>query len=418
MRIAAASLLLLLSQPLAAQVNWPQFRGPHGNGHVDSESLPLEWGESKNICWKMEIHDRGWSSPVIWKNQVWLTTATRDGKKMYAVCVDRESGKLIHDFQVFEVASPQRIATENSYATPTSVIDENHVYVHYGTYGTACFERQSGRKIWERRDLNCDHELGAGPASSPMLVDNLFVVNVDGRDFQYVIALDRKTGETVWKTDRSVDFSQVPVNQRKAYGMPALFQVGDQPQLVSNGGKGLYAYAPRTGKEIWRVRHHGFSQAPRPVYGHGLVFTTVDRDNPELWAIRADGKGDVTESHVAWKEKRAMPRRCSPLLIGDQIYLVSRNGVISCLEAQSGKTIWRERVPGSYSASPIYACNLIYLFNDDNITTIIRPGKTLDVVATNRLNRASVMASPAVSGKSLFIRTESHLYRIENRPSP
>lgn len=402
-----------------AQTNWPEFRGPLGNGHTTSTNLPLTWDAAgKNILWKTEIHDKGWSSPVIWEEQIWLTTATRDGKKMYAICVDKKSGKLIHDRLVFEVANPQPISIENSYATPTSVIEQGRVYLHYGTYGTACLDTKTGEKIWERRDLNCDHENGAGPASSPMLLDDLFIVNVDGRDNQYVIALNKKTGKTAWKTDRSADFDKVPVNQRKAYSMPTLFSFDGSKQLVSNGGKAIYSYDPKSGKELWRIRHHGFSQAPRPVFGHGLVFATVDRDNPELWAMRPGGNGDVTETHVVWKEKKAMPRRCSPLLVDGLLYLVSRNGVISCMVPKTGELVWRERVPGSYSASPIYASNRIYLFNDDGLTLVIRPGRKLDIISKNALEKDALRASPAISDNALFIRTENFLYRIETKAQP
>lgn len=398
-----------------AQQNWPEFRGPDRDGYAETTALPLTWDEKKNVVWKTSIHDRGWSSPVVWGNQVWVTTATNDGKRLFAVCVDQNTGKIIHDIKVFDVESPQKIATDNTYATPTPVVDRNHVYVHYGTYGTACIERVSGKQVWVRRDLNCDHEAGAGPASSPMLINNLFIVNVDGRDFQYVIALDTSNGKTVWKTNRSVDYSDVPVNQRKAYSMPFPYRLGNQQYLVSNGGKGLICYEPKTGKEIWRIQHHGFSHAPRPVVGHGLVFTTVDRDNPELWAVRAEGKGDVSDSNVVWKEKRAMPRRCSPLLVGDQLYLVARTGVITCLNAKTGTQIWRDRLPGSYSASPIYTKNRIYLFNEDAVSVILEPGDRLKIIATNRLPKENLMASPAVSGNALFIRTESHLYKIANQ---
>ena len=232
-RVWTAILLLAsFAVPLAGQENWPQFRGPDANGYATTQKLPVEWSESKNVAWKTPIHDRGWSSPVIWGNQIWLTTATRDGKKLYAVCVNKDSGKIVYDFLVFTVDKPQQIANENSYATPTSLVDETRVYFHYGTYGTACYDKSSGKKIWERRDLKCDHESGAGPASSPMLVGDLFVVNVDGRDVQYVIALNKRTGKTEWKTPRSIDYTDIPVNQRKAYSMPILMPRGEAYRKV------------------------------------------------------------------------------------------------------------------------------------------------------------------------------------------
>ena len=414
MRILLFCLLVCcLSHSLEAQEHWPQFRGPNGDGHIQTTNLPLNWNEEENVVWKTRIHDKGWSSPVIWGNQIWLTTATLDGHKMFAICIDKKTGDILHDIPIFEIEKPQKISSENSYATPTSVIDQDRVYLHYGTYGTACLDTKSGKILWTRRDLKCDHETGAGPASSPMLVGDLFVVNVDGRDFQYVIALNKLTGKTVRKTPRSVDYSDVPVNQRKAYGMPIVISTGEQTQLISNGGKGLFSYDPVTGKELWQVQHHGFSQAPRPVYGHGLVFATVDRDNPELWAIRPNGSGDVTDSHVAWIEKKMMPRRCSPLLIGDLLYLVNHTGVMTCLEAKTGKLVWKERIPGSYSASPVFTQNRIYLFNDDGVCVVIKPGRKLEILATNPLTKDNLRSTPAVSENSLFIRTEKHLYRIE-----
>ncbi len=407
-------LTVCASSSLLANDNWQQFRGPAENGHARVKDLPLKWNEKENIVWKIEIHDRGWSSPVIWNNQIWITTATDDGHKLFAVCVDRETGKIIHDIHVFDVDRPQRIAAENTYASPTPVIEEGRVYVHYGTYGTACLDIETGSLIWTRRDLNCDHEEGAGPNSSPFLVGNLFIVNVDGRDFQYVIALDKTTGKNVWKTNRSVDYSKVPIHQRKAYTMPILIPRGSGKQLVSPGGRAIYSYDPATGEELWRIRHRGWSIAPRPVYGLGLVFVMMDHDHPELWAVQPDGTGDVADSHVKWKEKRGIPSRSSPLLINDLLFFVNRLGIVSCLEAKTGKLVWKKRIKGKYSASPIYANDRIYFFNENAVSTVIRPARKFEILAVNTLTKEQLMASPAATGQSLFIRTEKHLYRIED----
>ena len=210
------TLALMANSVAFAEEQWWQFRGPQGNGHTLSEDLPLKWNEETNVVWKVPIHDRGWSSPVVWDNQVWLTTATRKGSELYALCVRKDTGKLLHDLKLFEVKDAMAITSANTYATPTPVIEEGRVYLHYGTYGTACLDPETGKVLWERRDLNCDHEKGAGPASSPTLVGDYFVVHVDGRDHQYVIALNKKDGTTAWKTDRSLDYSEVPVHHRKA----------------------------------------------------------------------------------------------------------------------------------------------------------------------------------------------------------
>ena len=403
----AASCLII-----EANEQWSQFRGHYGNGIIKSTSAPINWSENTNIDWKTPIHDRGWSSPVIWNDQIWMTTATKDGNKMYAICVNKLSGKIEHDIHVFDVKSPQAITNENTYASPTPVVEEGRVYVHFGTYGTACISTKDGQILWKRRDLNCDHEIGAGPASSPFIYNNFLIFNVDGRDVQYVIALNKETGETAWKTNRSVDFSDVQVNQRKAYGTPFIIPRGNTNQMVSIGAKGVYSYDPENGKELWKAEHRGWSIAPRPVYGEGLVFTMIDRDRPEMWAINPNGSGDITETHIQWKETKRMPPRASPIIIKGLLFVVDRNGYISCIEAKTGKSIWQKRMKGRFSASPILANNLIYFFNEDTVCTIIKPTRELEIVAENKLSDDKLMATPAFDENSIYIRTEKKLTRI------
>tara|TARA_B000000441_G_C21739501_1_gene352530 strand:+ start:47 stop:1297 length:1251 start_codon:yes stop_codon:yes gene_type:complete len=397
---------------IEANEHWSQFRGHYGNGIIKSTSAPINWSENTNIDWKTPIHDRGWSSPVIWNDQIWMTTATKDGNKMYAICVNKLSGKIEHDIHVFDVKSPQAITNENTYASPTPVVEEGRVYVHFGTYGTACISTKDGQILWKRRDLNCDHEIGAGPASSPFIYNNFLIFNVDGRDVQYVIALNKETGETAWKTNRSVDFSDVQVNQRKAYGTPFIIPRGNTNQMVSIGAKGVYSYDPENGKELWKAEHRGWSIAPRPVYGEGLVFTMIDRDRPEMWAINPNGSGDITETHIEWKETKRMPPRASPIIIKGLLFVVDRNGYISCIEAKTGKSIWQKRMKGRFSASPILANNLIYFFNEDTVCTIIKPTRELEIVAENKLSEDKLMATPAFDENSIYIRTEKKLTRI------
>ena len=397
---------------IEANEQWSQFRGHYGNGIIKSTSAPINWSENTNIDWKTPIHDRGWSSPVIWNDQIWMTTATKDGNKMYAICVNKLSGKIEHDIHVFDVKSPQAITNENTYASPTPVVEEGRVYVHFGTYGTACISTKDGQILWKRRDLNCDHEIGAGPASSPFIYNNFLIFNVDGRDVQYVIALNKETGETAWKTNRSVDFSDVQVNQRKAYGTPFIIPRGNTNQMVSIGAKGVYSYDPENGKELWKAEHRGWSIAPRPVYGEGLVFTMIDRDRPEMWAINPNGSGDITETHIEWKETKRMPPRASPIIIKGLLFVVDRNGYISCIEAKTGKSIWQKRMKGRFSASPILANNLIYFFNEDTVCTIIKPTRELEIVAENKLSEDKLMATPAFDENSIYIRTEKKLTRI------
>lgn len=407
------SITLALCPVIEANEQWSQFRGHYGNGIIKSTSAPINWSDNTNIDWKTPIHDRGWSSPVIWNDQIWMTTATKEGNKMYAICVNKLSGKIEHDIHVFDVKSPQAITNENTYASPTPVVEEGRVYVHFGTYGTACISTKDGQILWKRRDLNCDHEIGAGPASSPFIYNNFLIFNVDGRDVQYVIALNKETGQTAWKTNRSVDFSDVQINQRKAYGTPFIIPRGNSNQMVSIGAKGVYSYDPENGKELWKAEHRGWSIAPRPVYGEGLVFTMIDRDRPEMWAIKPNGSGDITETHIEWKETKRMPPRASPIIIKGLLFVVDRNGYISCIEAKTGKSIWQKRMKGRFSASPILANNLIYFFNEDTVCTIIKPTRELVIVAENKLSSDKLMATPAFDENSIYIRTENNLYRIK-----
>jgi len=408
-------LVFVLSLPAvlaSASDNWPQFRGPGADGRSDATGLPSTWSETENVAWKVPIHDRGWSSPVVFGRQVWVTTATEDGKQMYAVCLDRDSGKTVHDVKVFDVQQPEHISTINSYASPTPVIEAGRVYVHYGTYGTACLDTQSGRILWTRRDLNCDHH--EGPGSSPILCGDLLIVNVDGRDVQYVIALDKATGKTAWKTNRSIDYSPYNRNERKAFTTPIVIQSGGRQQLVSVGAKGAMAYDPLTGEELWKVRYNGWSAAPRPLFGHGLVFLVTDYERPELWAVRPGGRGDLAAGNVVWKIVKGVAAQPSPVLAGDLLYMVNDAGIAVAIEPATGQIVWRERLGGNYSASPIYADGRLWFFNQQAATTVIEPGRTCKILSVNRLD-GQLMASPAVAGKAFFLRTRTHLYRIEDR---
>lgn len=404
--------MTLLCSEHAAGESWWQFLGPRGTSQADSSGLPLKWNETEGVAWKTAIHGRGWSSPVIHEDQIWITTSTADGRELFAVCVDRKTGSIIHDRKIFDVGKPQKISNANTYATPTPVIEDGRVYLHFGTYGTACLDTKTAETIWSRRDLKCDHEINAGPASSPTIVGDNLVFHVDGRDVQYIIALAKTDGKTVWKTPRSYDYSEVPVNQRKAYSMPGIVATGAETQLVSSAAQGVYSY-DRKGREIWRVRHKGWSVFPRPVAGHGLVYVIVDRDYPELWAIGHDGTGDVTKTHIAWKYTRGMPARCTPMLIGDLLYLVNHEGIMTCLEAKTGTLLWKQRLEGKYSATPIHVDGHLYLFNEDASCTIIRPGRQFRTVAVNALSLQKLMATPAVDANAFIIRTAGFLYRIQ-----
>ena len=409
----AIAILAALAGSASGGENWPQFRGPAGNGHCDAARLPLKWSESENVTWKTPIHDRGWSSPVIWGDQVWMTTATKDGKKLYAVCADKRTGKIMHDLKVFDVRRPQRIAPINTYASPTPVIEAGRVYVNFGSDGTACIDTATGKTLWTRRDLNCDHHMGSG--ISPILAGDLLVIPVDGIDVQYVVALDKATGKTAWKTKRSMDYTRVHRFCRKAYCTPIVITAAGKRQLISPCSRAIISYDPASGKEHWKIRHRGWSMTPRPVFGHGMVFLVMDYDHPELWALKVDGKGDVTDTHIAWKLTKPVPKKPSFLLADDLLFLVNDTGSAACVEAKTGRVVWTERIGGQYSASLLYANGRVYLFSERGGATVIAPARTYKPLGAGKLD-GRVMATPAVSGDALFLRTDTHLYRIEVQP--
>ena len=408
---------LVLTQPLSAQ--WPQFRGPEGTGHSASTGLPLTWAEGKNVTWKTAVHGRAWSSPVILGNQVWMTTATPDGRELFAVALDRDSGKIVFDLKLFDVATPQYAHPFNTYASPTPVIEPGRVYVTFGSPGTAAIDTKTGKVIWERRDFECNHFRGAG--SSPILFGDLLLMHFDGSDHQFVVALDKRTGKTVWRTPRSIDFQDLGPDGkpkadgdfRKGFATPQIVMVEGRPVMVSVGSKAVYGYDPLTGKELWRVIERGsHSASSRPVAGHGLVFVPMGFDQAQLLAIRPDGQGDVAASHVAWRFGKGAPSKPSILLVGDVIYMVNDGGIVGAVEAKTGELVWRGRVDGTYSASPLFANGRLYLFNEDGKTTVLEAGRELKVLAENFLEDG-FMSSPAVDGRALYLRTRTHVYRIE-----
>ncbi len=402
----------LWHRPAGAQARyWNQYRGPDGNGWAGEARLPVEWSEQKNIRWKTFIRGKAWSSPVVWENEIWMTSATEDGKELYAICVDASTGRILQDITVFRIAQPMYCYPFNSYASPTPVIEHGRLWVHYGSAGTACLDTRTGKVLWSRQDLPCDHY--RGPGSSPIVFGDLLFVNFDGFDVQYVVALDKHTGRTVWRQDRSLDYGTDNGDLKKAYSTPAVFEHRGRWQLVSPAAVGTIAYDPYTGRELWKVYHGGFNAAVRPIYTHGLVLITTER-GLKLLAVRPDGEGDVTQSHVVWSNQKQVPSRSSPIVVGDYMYMVSDIGVASCLDVRTGETMWAERLGGKYSASPIYASGYIYFFDEEQKTYVIRATpERLERVAVNELENGC-MASPAVLGDALLVRTKTHLYRIES----
>jgi outer membrane protein assembly factor BamB len=415
------NLLLASCAVMYGAENWPQFRGPDGTGHSDSRGLPLEWSETHNVTWKTAIHDRGWSSPVIYGKQVWLTTASKDGTKLYVLCIDRETGKILWDHKLFDVAQPQYAHPFNTHASPTPVIEDGRVYVTFGAPGTVCIDTKKFRVLWERRDIECNHFRGAG--SSPVLFGNLLLMHFDGSDHQFVMALDKRTGKTVWQTKRSIDFQDLDQNGkpaaegdlRKAFATPQVERINGRWEMISLGAKAAYAYDPYTGKELWRVEERGqHSASTRPVIGHGMIFFPTGFAAGQLFAVRTGGEGLITDTHVAWKVKRGVSNKPSILLVDGLIYMIGDTGIASCIDARTGEQVWQQRIGGEYSASPVYADGRLWFFSEDGKTTVLKPGRVFEQAGENRLDEG-FLASPAIAGKALYLRTRTHLYRIEQK---
>lgn len=438
MAALAAALWIVAGNRTRAGETWPQFLGPEGNSHADARGLPLRWSEKNHVKWRTSIHGRAWSSPVIWSNQIWMTTATTNGRQLFAVCVDRESGRTVRDLLLFDNERPQYAHPFNTYASPTPVIEAGRVYVTFGSPGTACLDTESGRVLWERRDFVCNHFRGAG--SSPILWGDLLLMHFDGSDQQYVVALDKHTGKTVWQINRSVDYRdlgpdgkpKVDGDYRKAFATPHVAIFDGQPQMISLGSRAVYGYDLRNGKELWRVEEHTtYSAGTRPMVGDGLIFAPTGWSVGRLLAIRPgrngesidateiDGAGTVPLARngsleVVWKARRNVARKPSLLFINGLLYSVEDDGgIMSCLEAATGKEVWRERLGGNYSSAPLCADGRIYVSSEEGKTTVLEAGREFKPIATNQLGDG-FMASPAVAGKALFLRSRSCLYRIED----
>ena len=422
-----SALTVFLLNLSATRADWPEFRGPWGDGHASAPGeekpagFPLHWSETNNVKWKTAIPFRGWSTPVVMGGQVWVTTAREDGHDFFAIGLDAGTGKILFNEKVFHSDNPEPLgngASMNCYATPSPVLEPGRLYVHFGSFGTACLDTKSGNVLWKRDDLRCRHY--RGPSSSAIQFENLIILTFDGADLQYVVALDKQTGKTVWKTDRSVAWHDEDVpgqmakegDLRKAHSTPLIVTVAGKPQMLSTGAKAAYGYDPRNGREIWRVDYPDYSTAPRPLFDGKLAFIVTGLSKNEMWAVKPDGQGDVTETNVVWKLKTHVGRYASPLLVDGLIYDAAEESFVTCVEAKTGAVVWSERIGGKYAASPIYADGRLYFFSEEGTTTVLKPGRTLEVLAKNTLD-GGFMASPAASDKAFFLRTKTHLYRIE-----
>jgi outer membrane protein assembly factor BamB len=414
-RLALLALPALLLAAPARGEDWPEFRGPTGAG-LYSGRLPNVWTETHNVTWKQAIPGSGWSSPVVADGHVYLTAAVPvegeggSGKdqSLKALCLDAAGGKVLWQQEVFrqDAAKAPPIHGKNSHASPTPLLSGGQLFVHFGHQGTACLDAATGKVLWRNTSLRYQPVHGNG--GSPILAGDALVFSVDGASERFVVALDRGTGKVLWKTDRDT-----PVGKKFSFGTPLLITVNGQKEVISPGSNVVGAYDPATGKEVWHVRYEGYSVIPRPVYGHGLVFLSTGFDSPVLLAIRPDGTGDVTDTHVAWRMRKNAPLTPSPLLVGDELYTLSDGGVLSCLDARTGRVHYQQRLGGTYSASPLFADGKIYVQSEDGTGTVVKAGRQFEELAHNPLEERSLASFAAADG-ALFIRTAKHLYRIES----
>jgi outer membrane protein assembly factor BamB len=404
--------------------SWPQFRGPASDGSAPHADPPLVWNETNHVAWKVPLTGRGRSSPILLGDFIWMTTAVEQGVvrtrigaddmqtaehvSLRAMCLRRDTGKVLWEKTLFDVPHPDPVHWLNSWATPTPIVESGRLYCDFGTFGTVCLDPASGQVLWTQQ-LRLDHQVG--PGSSPALWrDRLFLIR-DGRDAQYVAALDKKTGQTLWKTERPPLSASSP-DLKKSFSTPLVLELENQVQLIAPGPQWAAAYDPLTGKEIWRIHHgQGFSIGTSPIYGHSLVYFGTGCFKPQLWAVRVDGHEDVTATHVVWKSPRQVPVMSSPVLAGDEIYWVSDDGMASCADGRTGEIHWQERLGGACLASPILAQGRLYFFRQDAKTIVLKAGKQFEQLAENALE-GTLIATPAMSDRALYLRTDTHLYSV------
>ncbi len=392
--------------------DWPQFRGPTGQGLSQATAVPVSWSETENITWKVAIPGSGWSSPVVAEGRVFLTTAvpTDDGHELRVLSLDAQSGDTLWDITVFDQPDGNTVEkhAKNSHASPTPVIDGDLVYVHFGPHGTACLRAENGEVVWKNHEIEYAPNHGTG--SSPVLAGDTLIISCDGRDIQFVLGLNKATGEIAWRTERDVD-----PQKGFSFCTPLVIEIDGRQQAVCPGSGAVFAYDPQTGGEIWRVTYgEGFSVVPRPVFGSGLVFVCTGFGDGRLLAIEPTGTGDITSTHVKWTTKRGVPRSASLLLVGEELFAADDTGIATCLDAVTGETHWQERMGGNFSASPLFAAGLIYFQNEQGTATVVRASKTFEELSQNSFSgEERTFASLAVHEGALLLRSEGHLYRIE-----
>jgi len=386
--------------------DWPQFRGPDANGHVSGPPTPMEWSETQNVAWKIPVPGLGWSSPSVARGRIFLTTAVPQatGLSLRCMALDANSGKTLWNTEIRSVEQTPSIHTKNSHASPTPIVEDGAVFVHFGALGMARLNADNGTVEWLNTELVYPPLHGCG--GSPVLHKGKLAIVCDGSVDPFVAAVDAASGKVLWKQPRSIK-----ARISHSFVTVSVAEVDGKAQVMAPGPDHFAAYDLETGEELWRVLAPGWSVVPQPTVAHGLVIYNHDYDNPELMAVRLGGSGDVTDSHVAWRLKRGAPSTPTPLLIEKDLYFVSDDGIASCVDVITGERHWMERLGGNFSASPVFANGHVLFLDESGHATWIRPGHTFQEVRKNEVP-GRTLATPAFANGAMYLRTDEFLYRI------
>jgi outer membrane protein assembly factor BamB len=412
----AAILLFTTQMSFSQSQNWTHFRGSELDGIALPGEYPVSWSTDKNIQWFVPDEGRGWSSPVVYGEQVWFTSASADGKEMFALCIDLNTGERLKRIDLFTPDTIYRRHAVNSYATPTGAIEEGFVYLHFGRYGTACINTATGEKVWERTDMECRHV--QGPGSSLFLHGEKLIVHMEGTDVQDIYALDKRTGRTIWKASRNPVFYESMMEiGKKAYITPIVIVVDGRELMISNGSAVANAYDIETGEEVWFIPQGDDSTISMPVEYNGKIYFYTGFVSPEegekyceLWAVDPRGTGDLT-SNIVWRRSFPILQLLTPVIKDNLLYTVDTKGILHCLESESGETVYTENLRGKYNSSPVIANGNIYVSTTRGETIVFQEGREYNEVARNMLE-GEIWATPAFVDETILMRTSAGLFRI------